>query len=212
MSLFSFVQRVAYHKAPLISAETPLGFKIPSRSTVIGLVDISLMSMVIGSTVWVFFIQSGALMKALGRERFIPIMMKVTKTFMNVNSLCLAGLICTTYLQMNTNNIADKNALYVSLFGFGCSLLNLLYFTPTALSIGGQTMKYRKGKDDTAQNTVSAFVMDGGSAFKDQNTNDKNKQNLAKQMKFYHRSVALLVVSSAASAIGHSYWIVNKIK
>eukprot|EP01083_Nonionella_stella_P266637 901722_1 len=55
MSLLRFAQHIVYQKAPLISTEVQLGFKIPSKSTVIGLVDISLMSMVIGSTVWVFF-------------------------------------------------------------------------------------------------------------------------------------------------------------
>ena len=43
------------------------------------MIDLTFTSMILGQTIWVFFIQSGVLMKFVGRERFVPVMMKITK-------------------------------------------------------------------------------------------------------------------------------------
>eukprot|EP01084_Bolivina_argentea_P177813 307492_1 len=181
-----------------------------NSSKVLKMADISLMSMVLGQTTWIFFIQSGLLMNFLGREKFVPIMMKITKTFMKINMYCLFGLTVTTFIQTNYKINLQNIPLNCALFGFVCSALNNFIVTPKALSVGGRTMEYRKGKDQIKQNTLSAFAADGGAAFEN-NSKDEKRDKLAGEMKFYHRSVAGLVVLAAIATMGHAYWIVNRL-
>ena len=48
-------------------------------STLIALLDILTASLAIGATAWFFFVQSPALIKSMGRDRFVPIQMRLTK-------------------------------------------------------------------------------------------------------------------------------------
>ena len=115
-------------------------------TNMVRVIDIGLTSMVLGQTIWVFFIQSGVLMKFLGREKFVPIMMKITKTFMKVNMYCLFGVLCTTsFIEINTNegnkSIKDlvEYPLICAVFGLFCGCLNNFIVTPKALSVGAKT-------------------------------------------------------------------------
>lgn len=90
----------------------------------------------------------------------------------------------------------------------GC-LNNFVVTLKVLLLVRAKTMKYRWDKDNIEQNTVSAFVGDGGSAFDDNVTNKKWDQ-LGQEVKLYHQSVVSLVVLSAASTFGHAYWIAKQ--
>lgn len=56
-------------------------------TTAARIVDLLAVAFAIGATSWFFFIQSGALVKKMGRDRFVPIQMALTATLFKALSL-----------------------------------------------------------------------------------------------------------------------------
>lgn len=114
--------------------------------------------------IWFFFIQSPALMKVLGKEKFVPVMMGLTKVVFRVlfvvvtaNAL-LVGI--GAYLSSSS---ATTTASLLSMLGAWISVLaNRFVVVPKALKAGAASAKDRKG--DHSRDVKEMAVSGGGKA------------------------------------------------
>ena len=78
-------------------------------------VDVLAMSLAIGATAWFFFIQSPILHKAMKREQFVPIQMRLTKVLF---STLLVLLVIRVIVEMSRHRAGSSSGSW-SAGGFG---------------------------------------------------------------------------------------------
>jgi hypothetical protein len=153
------------------------------------IIELLFAEFVICCSVFFFFVQSPALFGLLGREKFVPIMMYLTKHVFFVY-VPLASLLATAFALYNTSfNFSSLRSIF-SLASCSFASVNCFIVVPRALQAGAATIGNRKG-DNT--NSAVEFASTGG----------------AKQgTKFWHRTVVLFVLLMVTSSFVHSVQLV----
>eukprot|EP01135_Chromosphaera_perkinsii_P007941 Nk52_evm13s1073 gene=Nk52_evmTU13s1073 len=165
-------------------------------------------AVVAGSTVWVFFIQSPFLFQYLGREKFVPIMIRLVGVFFQTTSIALLVMSLTSiYIFRDTSSLEVASIL----FAFWASLLNQFVIVPKATRAGWQSQKYRRGKDSTPGSSATNFTVDGGAGFvQEDEPSDTEKKSLSDKVKFLHRTVTIFVLLAAGGVLTHLFALVSR--
>jgi Domain of unknown function (DUF4149) len=145
-------------------------------------------SFVVGVSVFFFFILSPVLFAFMGRAKFVPVMMHLTKhaffVFVPIVSAAALALGLLVGDAAGDKPVALGLSLCVlgSLVSALATALNTFFVVRRALAAGARTVGTRRG--DNTKNAVD-FVMHGGA-----------KEGTA----FWHRSVVVLVLVAAAGS------------
>jgi hypothetical protein len=137
----------------------------------------------IGVTVWFFFFQSPFLFQRLGKEKFVPIMMQMTKLW--VRTIFYA---CTALLAVAT--LQPQALLYPILAWFAIAI-NHSIVVPNALKAGARSHAARKG--DHTKN-VQEFVLEGGGK---------------SETKTLHQTVVAFVLLQTGSLLVHLFQLTS---
>eukprot|EP01062_Namystynia_karyoxenos_P017615 TRINITY_DN16503_c0_g1_i1.p2 TRINITY_DN16503_c0_g1~~TRINITY_DN16503_c0_g1_i1.p2 ORF type:complete len:161 (+),score=63.24 TRINITY_DN16503_c0_g1_i1:84-566(+) len=139
-------------------------------------------SFIIGSTAWFFFLQSPVLLSVLGREKFVPVQMRLTRTLFRsltvAASAALAATVGAEWGDLGKAQLAAAVALTAT-------LINTLAVVPRALQAGKASMGERKGKD--SEGSTAKFASEGGS----------------RSTAALHRTVVVFVVLMLAGSASH---------
>eukprot|EP00284_Hemiselmis_tepida_P008958 CAMPEP_0174923226 /NCGR_PEP_ID=MMETSP1355-20121228/6438_1 /TAXON_ID=464990 /ORGANISM="Hemiselmis tepida, Strain CCMP443" /LENGTH=145 /DNA_ID=CAMNT_0016168885 /DNA_START=43 /DNA_END=477 /DNA_ORIENTATION=- len=130
----------------------------PISSTVALFGDIICNSYVVGASVWYFFLSSPVMMKSLGREKFVPLMMSLMKVFFTSCCVSLTASLALTYIHTKGN--VGGLPFLSQLVGLAGALLNKFVIGPNALAAGKASMGERKGKD--GEGSLGKFASEGG--------------------------------------------------
>lgn len=150
-------------------------------------IDIFAMAFALGATAWFFFVQSPVLLKRMGRERFVPLQMRLTVVLFKALSITLVLMLAASLLHSAPLSTTVITAAVAALGG----LLNAQIIVPRALRSGGQSRREIKGKDKEA--SVADFAYDGA----------------GKTTQFWHRAVVLCVVIMLAGLFPHGVSLVT---
>jgi hypothetical protein len=157
-------------------------------STIVVSADFLLTGFTVGTTVWFFFFQSPFLFNLLGREKFVPIMMQMTKlwapTMLGSVSLLLF-LDATVMAMMGTTPLSSLTMLWVALSWLAIAI-NHFAVVPRAIKAGARSHQERKGDNNK---NVKDFVIQGGSKT---------------ETKSLHQTVVLFVLIMAGSLVAHA--------
>lgn len=146
------------------------------------ILDLLLSSFVLGATVWFFFVQSPALIKWMGRDKFVPIQMRLTKILFKTLSFTLGAVVLLSLLYGGLNL---THGLIAILIAYAGTLFNTYYVIPRALKAGGKGRS--EEKDQSNDKSVGTFASEGSGP----------------SAKFWHRMVVLFVVVMLAGLIPH---------
>ncbi len=140
---------------------------------------------VCGVPVWFFFIQSPLLFTELGREKFVPPMMKMTRALFRWTLPIAAGVAFATSTFVFGLQLPTVLA-GVSLSG---AAINSVFVVPAALKAGAATHDVRR---NDATKTVQAFAIDGAAS---------------NGTRVLHQTVVAFVVVMLIGAVGQ-FWAV----
>lgn len=99
----------------------------------LGFFDLILASFIIGANVWFFFLQSPALIGFLGRDKFVPIQMRLTKLLFRAVSIAAILLIVVAWFaNMNTLSMLGADLTLAA------ALVANFFVIPRALVAGGK--------------------------------------------------------------------------
>ncbi len=133
-------------------------------------IDLAVAGFLVGANVWFFFIQSPLLINIMGRSKFVPIQMKLTKLLFRSLSVAAVMLVILAWISSGTL------ALYGALFAAVSALIAHYYVIPQALKAGG------KGRVETIaegdDSSVAKFASEGSGP----------------SAAFWHRTVVVFVV------------------
>lgn len=147
--------------------------------------DQGLTGFTVGVTIYHYFIQSPTLMKFMGKEKFTPLMMALTRLWAKVMFVSsTANLLTSLYLSSkSTMNI------HMVAIGWLAMALNRFLVVPAALKAGARSTRERKG--DNSRDLKEFAVSGGGKA----------------STKSLHQTVVVFVLIMVGAFIGHLEWI-----
>eukprot|EP00164_Ancoracysta_twista_P003090 GFYU01004124.1.p1 GENE.GFYU01004124.1~~GFYU01004124.1.p1 ORF type:complete len:160 (+),score=19.46 GFYU01004124.1:130-609(+) len=146
--------------------------------------DSTLSATVIGITVWFFFIQGPFLVQVLGREKFIPIMMKTTKVYFNWVPLFASLTAVLAFVHSEVASTSFQAAVAAALFGwFGSCVI-----VPRALSAAARSLSSSDRHADDQAGRLSDIAKDGGGS---------------EGTRLWHQAVVLFVVGMNGSMLLH---------
>ena len=144
-------------------------------------VELAVAGYLIGANVWFFFLQSPALISSMGRDKFVPIQMRLTKLLFRTHSLAAILLLVMAWI------VGTRIAILGAGLAVAAALIAQLFVIPQALKAGG------KGRAETmsegGDNSVAKFASEGSGP----------------SAKFWHRSVVVFVVLILAGALINLY-------
>lgn len=146
------------------------------------ILDLMIASFVFGGTVWFFFVQSPALIKWMGRDKFVPIQMRLTKVLFKTLTIALAAGVAMTILH---GGFIASHALISIVIAFLSVAFNNYYVIPRALKAGGKGRV--EEKDQSNDTSFGRFASEGSGP----------------SAKFWHRMVVLFVVLMLAGLVPH---------
>lgn len=135
----------------------------------------------LGATAWFFFVQSPVLLKMLGREKFVPIQMRLTFVLFRLLTILLL-MVLMACLAHSTMTAPTTLAAAIALMAV---LINQFYGVPRALRAGGQSRTDIKGKD--SEGTTLHFASEG----------------VGNRTQYLHRLVVLFVLLMVIGLIVH---------
>jgi hypothetical protein len=156
--------------------------------------------LVIGAPVWVFFLQSPALFAFMGRSKFIPPMMRLTKVLFHWT------LPVATAVALGTSLLTDctptKYATPWALLSAAAVAVNSLVVVPRALAAGAKATTTTANSSSTSKTTkmgskTADFAVSGG---------DGNNKSVTRTL---HQTVVVLVVVMLVCAVGHLHFSVH---
>ena len=148
--------------------------------------DLLASSFIIGATIWFFFIQSPVLLKKLGRERFVPIQMRLTIVLFKTLSAALLLMLGASFWHSSVWSATTLAAAVATAAG----LINWIYVVPKALRAGGRSIAEIRGKD--SEGSLEGFTSEG----------------VGTKTKTLHRLVVLFVVIMVGGTIYHGLELV----
>jgi len=137
---------------------------------VVVVIDFAVAGFLVGANVWFFFIQSPLLITIMGREKFVPIQMKLTKLLFRSLSIAAVALVFLAWIS------SGSVALFGAIFAAVSALIAHFYIIPRALKAGG------KGRVETiakgGDHSVAKFASEGSGP----------------SSSFWHRTVVVFVI------------------
>ena len=126
------------------------------------LVDLLLSSFVIGATLWLFFFQSPHLFHVMGREKFVPIMMQMTKLWVGTMFLATTALlmVCVGEIILGDIERTSQISLYPVAIAWVGITTNRWIVVPRALQAGARSHAERIGDNSK---DYKSFAIEGGS-------------------------------------------------
>ena len=146
-------------------------------------IDLFTLSIVLGATVWFFFVQTPVLLKKLGRERFLPIQMNLTVVLFKTLTILIFIMFVASIGHMPLSSLTTVAAG----IAFVVVLINKFAILPKALKAGGQSRTDIKGKD--SEGSTTNFVAEGA----------------GNRTKLLHRLVVLFVVLMLSGVVVHAF-------
>ncbi len=146
------------------------------------LLDIVLAGSAIGATVWFFFIQSPVLINFMGRDRFVPVQMRLTKVLfatLSVVTLIIVGL------SVLLVGLRFGAVLGGAVLAAVAALASHFYVVPRALRAGGKGRLEAKKAGD--EGSVADFAVEGSGP----------------SAKFWHQTVVAMVVVILVGLLVH---------
>eukprot|EP00581_Thalassiosira_minuscula_P019681 CAMPEP_0183728290 /NCGR_PEP_ID=MMETSP0737-20130205/27663_1 /TAXON_ID=385413 /ORGANISM="Thalassiosira miniscula, Strain CCMP1093" /LENGTH=168 /DNA_ID=CAMNT_0025960183 /DNA_START=135 /DNA_END=641 /DNA_ORIENTATION=- len=142
----------------------------------------------ISITIWHFFLQAPTLMKLLGKEKFVPLMMQLTRLWVKTVFVSSSALLITAmWLSYNYQAIIVPTMKFHWVgIGWLSIFINRYVIVPRALKAGARSVQQRKG--DGSKDFIQDFVVEGGG---------KN------ETKALHQTVVLFVLIMVGSFFGH---------
>ena len=120
------------------------------------IIDIFSMALLFGSTIWFFFIQSPVLYKAMVRERFVPIQMRLSGVLLSTQLVALLVLLVAAVLH--TSSLTSTPAIAAGVALVAGSLNKFVVF-PKALRAGGESVRAGEAEGETG--STAEFVSGG---------------------------------------------------
>jgi len=152
-----------------------------------GLVAISV---VIGAPVWFFFVQTPALFPFMGREKFLPPMMRLTKVLFRWTLPLAAGTVLLSEILLSLSGdiaFTERTSTKWAGASLAAVLVNSLLIVPKALAAGSKaTLKKTGGKSSKVDMAVS-----GG---------DPSEKSVTKTL---HQTVVVFVTVMLVGAVGY---------
>mmetsp|Transcript_41821 Transcript_41821/g.100373 ORF Transcript_41821/g.100373 Transcript_41821/m.100373 type:complete len:170 (-) Transcript_41821:56-565(-) len=158
-------------------------------STMLLTTDLLLTGFTVGTTLWFFFVQSPFLFNLMGREKFVPIMMQLTKLWVTTMFASVSGLmaVVTVLLRGTTTTTTGGNMdFYLVGLAWLAIVINKFLVVPQALKAGARSHAERKGDNSK---DVKSFVVRGGSRT---------------ETKKWHQTVVLFVLVMAGALVAHT--------
>ena len=152
-------------------------------------------SVVIGAPVWVFFVQSPALFAFMGREKFLPPMMRLTKVLFRWTLPVASGVVVLSEMLRQDGTILEKNSTKFACLSLLAVLVNSLLIVPKALAAGAKATM--KKNDDNKSTGAVDIAISGGDAAKKSGT------------KILHQTVVVFVTAMLAGSVGYVHCVVN---
>ncbi len=147
------------------------------------IIDILIGAFAFGATIWFFFVQSPALLKWMGKEKFIPIQMRLTTVLFKALAIAVPLMFAMTLIHGQHQLWLHIVTAGAAMFG---ALMNAFVVVPRALKAGGKALReVRKGAE--ADETVSGFASEGA----------------GDASKVWHRLVVVFVVVMLAGLVSH---------
>ena len=137
---------------------------------VIVIIDLAVAGFLVGANVWFFFLQSPLLISIMGREKFVPIQMKLTKLLFKSLSIAAVALVVLAWFS------GGSQAIFGATFAAVSAVIAHFVIIPKALKAGG------KGRVETiaegGDHSVAKFASEGSGP----------------SAAFWHRTVVVFVV------------------
>jgi len=153
-------------------------------------VDLLATSLIIGATIWFFFVQSPALYHAMEREQFVPIQMRLAKLLFSTLLIAqAAAFVLSLVVSRPTLSLSTETALIALLLGG----LNRLLIFPRALRAGAASHQSHEAKGETG--TIVTFVTSGA----------------GRSAELMHRVVVGVVILMTAAIVFHGYGVIAQI-
>jgi hypothetical protein len=166
-------------------------------------------SLVIGATIWIFFLQSPALFAFMGRSKFIPPMMRLTKVLFRWTLPVASAVALSTSLMLTatdactTATYATSSTSWAILSAIAVAL-NSLVVVPRALAAGAKAITGQGGQSTSTSTANSStwskttkIAVSGG---------DGNTKSVTRML---HQTVVVLVVLMLVGAVGHLHFSVH---
>ncbi|MCB9893408.1 MAG: DUF4149 domain-containing protein [Planctomycetes bacterium] len=151
-------------------------------------VDLLALAFALGATLWFFFVQSPLLFKQMGRAKFVPLQMRLTKVLFRSLSVAVALMSAATVFHHAAVPSMPVCSAVAGLVGV---LVNSFVVIPRALKAGAASMQ--DGHSCGGECAMTAFASEGGG-----NTT-----------RFWHRMVVALVVVMLGGLLPHAYAIAS---
>ena len=149
---------------------------------VVLMIDIFAMSLAVGATAWFFFIQSPILYKAMVREQFVPVQMRLSGALFTTLLVTLVAVVAAAVVH--TSSFTSLSTLTAAV-GLVAIAVNKFVIFPRALRAGNASNQLHESHGETG--TPSEFVSDGAG-------------ETATRM---HRVVVLFVLVMVAALVAH---------
>jgi len=143
-------------------------------------VDSLATAFVLGATVWFFFVQSPTLIAHLGREKFVPIQMRLTVILFR--ALVVATVLSCAASLVGGSSLSTMTTGAVALAG---AAINHFVVVPRALRAGGQSRPEIKGRD--GEGSTTSFAVKG----------------VGDRTQLMHQLVVAFVVVMLGGTVGH---------
>ncbi|MDG2340146.1 MAG: DUF4149 domain-containing protein [Paracoccaceae bacterium] len=148
----------------------------------LGFIDVVLASFIFGGNIWFFFLQSPTLIGFVGRDKFVPIQMRLTKLlFRAVSVVAILLVVVAWFANLNTQAMLGADLTLAA------ALIANFFIIPRALKAGG------KGRQETqaagGDHSITKFASEG----------------TGPSASFWHRMVVLFVVLILVGALLNLY-------
>ena len=162
-------------------------------------------SIVIGAPIWVFFVQAPALLSFMGRDKFLPPMMRLTKVLFRWTLPVASGVVLLVDVLegLATNDggglLLDRASTKFAGLSLLSVLINSLIIIPRALAAGAKATTKKDDNDNnkSSSSTTVKMAISGG---------DASEKSVTKTL---HQTVVVFVTVMLVGAIGYVYCVVN---
>ncbi len=151
--------------------------------------DLALWAFSFGGTAWFFFVQSPMLLKWMGKERFLPIQMKMASVLFKALALSVPLMFATTLIHGQEDFWLHAVTSGVAMLG---ALTNAFIVGPRALRAGGSSLRDVRSGEEKDQ-SVGGFVSVGG----------------GQASKVWHRLVVVFVLMMMGGLVAHAVVLVG---
>lgn len=144
--------------------------------------DAALLAFALGATVWFFFVQSPALLRWMGKERFLPVQMRLTRVLFTALAVAVPAMLVAAVIhghELLWQHIATAGLATLAALG------GALVVVPRALRAGGASL--RDLRKDGGSDSVAEFASVGG----------------GRASRTLHRMVVGVVLVMLAGLLGH---------